>query len=89
MQVKSKSVSGSTGLPPLTVAIKEAGKMSFGTNNMETEAERLLVFAWILPELSGLWLYLGLQGSALKSRFHFVFELLVVFLSLICAPPLL
>ena len=63
--------------------------MSFGTNNMETEAERLLVFAWILPELSGLWLYLGLQGSALKSRFHFVFELPVVFLSLICAPPLL
>ena len=51
-----KSVNGSTGLPSLTVAIKEAGKMSFGTRKVETEAQRFLVFVWVLPELSGLWL---------------------------------
>ena len=84
-----KSLSVSTGLPSLTVAIKGAGKMSFGTNKVETEAERFLVFAWVLPELSGLWLYLSPQGLALKSRFYFVFELLVVFLSLVCEPPFL
>ena len=51
-----KSVSGSTGLPSLTVAIKEAGKMSFGPRKVETEAQRFLVSVWVLPEPSGLWL---------------------------------
>lgn len=63
--------------------------MSFGTNKVETEAERFLVFAWVLPKLSGLWLYLSPQGSALKSRFCSVCELPVVFLSLVCEPPFL